>query len=64
MLEHTLFVITTDGRENASRRYSAPAVKEMIRRQKERYGWEFLFLGTDIDPVETAGYLGIAPTGR
>ena len=59
--EHTLFVITTDGMENASRRYSAQQVKEMIQRQKEKYGWEFLFLGANIDAVETAGHLGIAP---
>ena len=58
---HTLFVITTDGMENASRRYSARQVKEMIRRQKEKYGWEFLFLGANIDAVETAGRLGICP---
>ena len=57
--EHTLFVITTDGMENASRRYSAEQVREMIRHQKERYGWEFLFLGANIDAVETAGALGI-----
>ena len=59
--EHTLFVITTDGMENASRRYSAQKVKEMIGRQKEKYDWEFLFLGANIDAVETAGHLGIAP---
>ena len=59
--EHTLFVITTDGMENASRRYSAHRVKEMIRRQKEQCGWEFIFLGANIDAVETAGHLGIAP---
>lgn len=59
--EHTLFVITTDGMENASRRYSAQQVKKMIERQKERYSWEFLFLGANIDAVETAGELGIAP---
>lgn len=59
--EHTLFVITTDGMENASRRYSAQRVKEMIQRQKERYSWEFLFLGANIDAVETAGSLGITP---
>ena len=57
--EHTLFVITTDGMENASRHYSAEKVREMIRHQKERYGWEFLFLGANIDAVETAGALGI-----
>lgn len=59
--EHTLFVITTDGMENASRRYSAQKIKNMIQRQKEKYGWEFLFLGANIDAVETAGHLGIAP---
>ena len=57
--EHTLFVITTDGMENASRRYTAPQVREMIQRQKEKYGWEFLFLGANIDAVETAGRFGI-----
>lgn len=46
--EHTLFVITTDGMENASCRYSAQRVRQMIERQKEKYGWEFLFLGTII----------------
>ena len=57
----TLFVITTDGMENASRRYDAPEVKRMIERQKERYGWEFLFIGANIDAVETASRYGIAP---
>ena len=42
--EHTLFVITTDGMENASSRYSADKVRQMIKRQQEKYGWEFLFL--------------------
>ena len=59
--EHTLFVITTDGMENASRRYTAQRVKEMIQHQKEKYGWEFLFLGANIDAIETAGHLGITP---
>ena len=45
----TMFIITTDGMENASRRYSYEKVKEMITRQKEKYGWEFLFLGANID---------------
>ena len=58
--EHTLFVITTDGMENASHRYTSGKVKEMIRRQKEKYGWEFLFLGANIDAVETASRIGIA----
>lgn len=57
--EHTLFVITTDGMENASRQYSSDKVKEMIERQKSKYGWEFLFLGANIDAVETAGNFGI-----
>lgn len=59
--EHTLVVITTDGMENASRRYDAPQVKAMVKRQQEKYGWEFLFLGANIDAVETAGRFGIAP---
>lgn len=57
--EHTMFVITTDGMENASRRYSSDKVKQMIERQKTKYGWEFLFLGANIDAVETAGHFGI-----
>ena len=57
--EHTLFVITTDGMENASRRYTAERVREMIGRQKARFGWEFLFLGANIDAVQTAGHFGI-----
>ena len=57
--EHTLFVITTDGMENASRRYDSETVKKMIEKQKERYGWEFLFLGANIDAVETARHFGI-----
>ena len=57
--EHTLFVITTDGMENTSRRYDSETVKRMIEQQKERYGWEFLFLGANIDAVETAGRFGI-----
>ena len=57
--ERVLFVIITDGAENASRRYSSMQVKEMIRRQKEKYGWEFIFLGANIDAVETAGRFGI-----
>ena len=57
--EHTLFVITTDGMENASHRYSADRVRHMIRRQQERFGWEFLFLGANIDAVKTASHYGI-----
>ena len=58
--EHTMFVITTDGMENASRKYSAEKVKAMIERQKEKYGWEFLFLGANIDAVATACTFGIS----
>ena len=57
--EHTIFIITTDGMENASHRYSSKEVKDMVQRQKQRYGWEFLFLGANIDAVETAGRFGI-----
>lgn len=57
--EHTMFVITTDGMENASRYYSSDKVKKMIERQKVKYGWEFLFLGANIDAVETASHFGI-----
>ena len=58
--EHTVFVITTDGMENASHRYSSDEVKHMVNRQKEKYGWEFLFLGANIDAVETAARFGIS----
>ncbi len=57
--EKTVFVITTDGMENASRRYSSDDVKSKIKRQSEKYGWEFLFVGANIDAVETAKGFGI-----
>lgn len=57
--EHTVFIITTDGMENASHRYSSDEVKATVKRQKEKYGWEFLFLGANIDAVETAARIGI-----
>ena len=57
--ENTMFVITTDGMENASRKYSSEKVKAMIERQKQKYGWEFLFIGANIDAVETAARYGI-----
>jgi len=60
--EHTLFVITTDGMENASRRYTLSQIKEMVRQQRQKYGWEFLFLGANIDAIEAAGHMGIAPS--
>ena len=57
--EHTLFVITTDGMENASRTYTYPKVKKLIENQKEKHGWEFMFLGANIDTVNVASYMGI-----
>ena len=58
--EKTLFVITTDGMENSSREYMYEDVRRMIEKEKERYGWEFLFLGANIDAVSVAGRIGIA----
>ena len=58
--QRTLFIITTDGMENASRRYDYPRVREMIERQKEKYGWEFLFLGSNIDAAKEAARFGIS----
>ena len=55
----TLFVITTDGMENASRKYSYDRLKAMIERQKEKYSWEFLFLGANIDAAKEAARFGI-----
>ncbi len=57
---HTMFVITTDGMENASRKYTAERVRRMIEHEKEKYGWEFLFIGANIDAVETAARYGIS----
>ena len=57
--KNTVFVITTDGMENASKRYGRDRVKEMIKRQTEKYGWEFIFVAANIDAVETAGDIGI-----
>ena len=57
--ENTMFVITTDGMENASHQYSSRKIKDMIRRQEEKYGWEFLFVAANIDAVETAEHIGI-----
>lgn len=58
--EHTMFIITTDGMENASHIYSSEKVKKMIEHEKEKYGWEFLFIGANIDAIETAGRFGIS----
>ena len=58
--EHTVFVITTDGMENASTYYGSQKVKEMIKRQTEKYGWEFVFMAANIDAAETAATIGIS----
>lgn len=58
--EKTLFIITTDGMENSSHKYSYDKVKKMVERQKKKYGWEFLFLGANIDAIEVAGRFGIS----
>ena len=57
--EKTLFIITTDGMENASRKYTYDRVKKMIRHQQEKYGWEFIFLGANIDAAREAARFGI-----
>ena len=58
--DKVLFVIITDGEENSSREYSAKKVKDKIEKQKKEFGWEFIFLGANIDAVETAGSFGIS----
>lgn len=57
--KNTVFVITTDGMENASRNYSSREVKEMIKKRTEEYGWEFIFVAANIDAIETADRIGI-----
>ena len=57
--EKTMFIITTDGMENSSRMYTYKMVKKMVEKEKKKYGWEFLFLGANIDAIETAGRFGI-----
>lgn len=59
--KRVMFVIITDGYENSSREYTAEKVKEMIDKQKDKYSWEFIFLGANIDAVQTAGHFGISP---
>lgn len=59
--DKVMFVIITDGAENSSREYSADQIRAQIERQKAKYGWEFIFLGANIDAVETAARFGIAP---
>jgi len=56
----TLFVITTDGMENSSRRYSYKEIKALVKKQQEKNGWEFLFLGANIDAIDVAGSIGIS----
>ena len=58
--ENTIFIITTDRMENASHKYTSDTVKKMVEHQKEKYGWEFIFLGANIDAVETAASFGIS----
>ncbi len=58
--EKTLFIITTDGMENASHIYTYEKVKKMVERQRQKYGWEFLFLGANIDAIQVAGRFGIS----
>ena len=57
--EKTLFIITTDGMENSSRRYTYGRVKDMVEHEKKKYGWDFLFLGANIDAIDVAGRFGI-----
>ena len=57
--EHTMFVITTDGMENSSHSYDYGKVRQLIELQKEKYGWEFMFLGANIDAVDVASHMGI-----
>nr|MCR4780563.1 hypothetical protein [Ruminiclostridium sp.] len=57
--EHTIFVITTDGMENASHKYDYDKIKKMIEKRKEKDGWEFMFIGANIDAVSVAAKVGI-----
>ena len=57
--EKTLFIITTDGMENASREYNFEKVKKMVEKKKSKNGWEFIFLGANIDAIEVAGRFGV-----
>ncbi|WP_042454112.1 vWA domain-containing protein [Neobacillus dielmonensis] len=57
--DKVLFVITTDGMENASREFTAEKIRKMVQHQREQYGWEFLFLGANIDAISTAAKFGI-----
>jgi len=57
--EKVLFVITTDGMENASREFDYDKIKSMVEHQKSKYGWEFIFLGANIDAVDVANRFGV-----
>ena len=57
--EKTIFVITTDGQENSSHEYSYEKIQKLVKHQQEKYSWEFVFLGANIDAIEEAGRLGI-----
>jgi len=59
--DKVMFVITTDGMENASKEYNYEKIKKMVERQKEKYGWEFIFIGANIDAISTAAKFGISP---
>lgn len=58
--EKTLFIITTDGMENASKKYNYQKVKKMVEKRKRKNGWEFIFLGANIDAIEVAGRFGVS----
>ena len=58
--EKVLFIIITDGQENASRHYTADMIRERIEHQKQKYGWEFIFFGANMDAIAEAGKIGIA----
>ena len=58
--EKVLFIIITDGQENASRHYTADMIKERIEHQRQKYGWEFIFFGANMDAIVEAGKIGIA----
>ena len=59
--EKTMFIIITDGQENASRHYSAARIREMVTKKKEKKGWEFIFIGANMDAITAAGEIGICP---
>ena len=58
--EKVLFIIITDGQENASRHYTVDMIKERIEHQRQKYGWEFVFFGANMDAIAEAGKIGIA----